>query len=275
MNCIDRIQPTLVTRMLALPVGSSQFTVSFWEQAELPALRSIHSENFILMFVLSGRGEYHQDGSGFALEPGSFVQRFPQKPHRIHREAGERWLEFAIHMSRSLFDYLHGLGVISDCVHLHPGLDQELIDRLQHLLDLAQATPEWQPQGFLVELQRFFVDMTARETASTRDLDQVRRIEHACRLLSSAFSRSLTMPAVAGEIGMGYHSFRKAFSQLIGMSPKEYRVHRRIDHAKRLLLQGQRLDPIAVELGYTDAAALSRQFKQVTGLTPSQFRRSW
>jgi len=51
-------------------------------------------------------------------------------------------------------------------------------------------------------------------------------------------------------------------------------ILQRIERAKELLKYGElTLSEIAVELGYRSVQHLSNQFKSVTGLTPTQFKR--
>ena len=84
------------------------------------------------------------------------------------------------------------------------------------------------------------------------------------------------MPEVAREVGLGYHHFRKVFSESVGMSPKEYRVSCRIERSQELILEGKlELTEISDVLGYTDQAAFAKQFKRVTGMTPGAYRTSW
>ena len=49
----------------------------------------------------------------------------------------------------------------------------------------------------------------------------------------------------------------------------------RIDRAKQLLNdKTKRIDDIALELGFSDQSHLTRNFRQLVGVSPGQFRRS-
>ena len=48
----------------------------------------------------------------------------------------------------------------------------------------------------------------------------------------------------------------------------------KIERVKELLLDGElNVSEIAYRTGYSSVAHLSRQFKEITGMTPSDFRR--
>ncbi len=65
--------------------------------------------------------------------------------------------------------------------------------------------------------------------------------------------------------------FREAFS----MSPAEYFIHLKTERAKQLLREGSyNVSQIADLMGYSGIHFFSRQFKKVTGMTPTEYSRS-
>ena len=72
-----------------------------------------------------------------------------------------------------------------------------------------------------------------------------------------------------------YSTLSKAFSEETGTTIERYAIVQKIERAKELLTYDElTLNEIADQLGYSSAAYLSTQFKQITGLTPSAFKRS-
>jgi AraC family transcriptional regulator len=86
---------------------------------------------------------------------------------------------------------------------------------------------------------------------------------------STNFSRRL--PEV---LNMEYGAISTLFSATEGITLEKYIIEKRLERVKELLLHPQlTLADIADELGYSSVAHLSNQFKGVTGLTPSGFRK--
>ena len=72
-----------------------------------------------------------------------------------------------------------------------------------------------------------------------------------------------------------YSTLSKAFSEETGSTIERYAIVQKIERAKELLTYDElTLNEIADQLGYSSAAYLSTQFKQITGLTPSAFKQS-
>lgn len=72
-----------------------------------------------------------------------------------------------------------------------------------------------------------------------------------------------------------YSALSKLFSEVKGVSIERYYTALRIERAKELLAYDElALNEIADRLGFSSSAHLSARFKSVTGLSPSQFKRS-
>lgn len=70
-----------------------------------------------------------------------------------------------------------------------------------------------------------------------------------------------------------YSTLSKLFSEVRGITIERFAIIHRIEYAKELLCYSQlSTSEIAYTLGYSSPAHLSSQFKQVTGMTPKEFR---
>jgi AraC-like DNA-binding protein len=72
-----------------------------------------------------------------------------------------------------------------------------------------------------------------------------------------------------------YNYLSNLFSSVEGMTLEQYIIHQKIERVKELLFYDElTLSQIADKLGYSSVAHLSAQFKKVTGLTPSQLKKT-
>jgi AraC-like DNA-binding protein len=100
-------------------------------------------------------------------------------------------------------------------------------------------------------------------------------LEKSLRLLGNRSANGWSTPqAVAREVGLSYENFRKRFAQASGESPGQYQKRRRLDWACAAIYHGDHtIKEIADELGFCDVFHFSKTFKQVIGVTPSEYRR--
>lgn len=79
---------------------------------------------------------------------------------------------------------------------------------------------------------------------------------------------------LARETGHEYSQLSKLFSQVEGLTIEKYIILQKIERVKELLVYDEmNLAEIAWQLGYSSTQHLSNQFRQVTGLTPSLFKK--
>jgi YesN/AraC family two-component response regulator len=76
------------------------------------------------------------------------------------------------------------------------------------------------------------------------------------------------------KIHKDYTYLSNLFSSAEGTTIEKYCINQKIEKVKELIVYGElTLSEISYRLGYSSVAYLSNQFKKVTGLTPSHFKK--
>ncbi|MBS3805877.1 MAG: helix-turn-helix transcriptional regulator [Bacteroidales bacterium] len=79
---------------------------------------------------------------------------------------------------------------------------------------------------------------------------------------------------LAETFGKNYHYLSNIFSSKEGITIEKYMILQRIEYVKELLIYDEySLSEIAWKLNYSSVAHLSNQFKQVTGFSPTAFKK--
>ena len=79
---------------------------------------------------------------------------------------------------------------------------------------------------------------------------------------------------LADQLHQDYNYLSSLFSEVEGITIEKYHIAQKIEHVKELLVYDElSLSEIAYQLGYSSVAYLSNQFKKVTGLSPSYFKK--
>lgn len=80
--------------------------------------------------------------------------------------------------------------------------------------------------------------------------------------------------ALSQSLNLDYNYLSNLFSEVEGTTIEKYFIAQKIEKVKELLVYDElSLSEIAYRLNYSSVAYLSNQFKKVTGLTPSHFKR--
>jgi AraC family transcriptional regulator, regulatory protein of adaptative response / methylated-DNA-[protein]-cysteine methyltransferase len=84
---------------------------------------------------------------------------------------------------------------------------------------------------------------------------------------------SLSLEALAAQMGMSAAHFQRVFSAWVGVSPKRYQQYLTLDHARRLLAQNFTLLDTAAEAGLSGTGRLHDLFLTWEAMTPGDVSR--
>ena len=93
-------------------------------------------------------------------------------------------------------------------------------------------------------------------------------------LLDSRFTGDVSLSQAAALLDRSVPHVVRSFTREFGLSPHAYVTARRIDAARRLLLEGTPPAEVAAEVGFYDQAHLTRHFRRHTSVTPAAYARS-
>jgi AraC-like DNA-binding protein len=93
-------------------------------------------------------------------------------------------------------------------------------------------------------------------------------------LLHTRTVTGITLDEAAGILHAHPTHLVRAFGREFGMSPHQYLMSRRVDLARRRLLDGRPIGAVAAESGFYDQPHLTRSFKRIVGTSPGRFART-
>ena len=89
-----------------------------------------------------------------------------------------------------------------------------------------------------------------------------------------SFSDNNLSKEIVSETGLSYQYESSLFSSTEGITIEKFIISQKIEKVKELLVYDElTLSEIAYNLGYSSVQHLSNQFKKITGLTPTYFKR--
>lgn len=91
--------------------------------------------------------------------------------------------------------------------------------------------------------------------------------------INDHLDQDIKLADLAALLSMSQFHFSHLFKQSIGIAPHQYLLQQRIERAKQLLKQTDRsIMDIAFLCGFNSHSHLSKQFRQLTGITPTAYR---
>jgi AraC-like DNA-binding protein len=234
--------------------------------------------SYALVYLTEGGGLYQMHGQASRpCRAGDLLVVFPEIPHAYGPEAGGRWSEVYVVFEGEIFDLWRRTGILTPerpILRLlpvnqyakllgdisgrrggdDPARQLEQVCRLQSFLALALAKNRGNEAG---SENRLWPDWV---TAAVEQMEK---------------APPVLLEEIARRAGLSYESFRKKFHAVTGISPARYRNRIVIVRARKLIYE-ERLSnkELADQLGFCDEFHFSRRFREATGRSPSEFRRS-
>ena len=99
-------------------------------------------------------------------------------------------------------------------------------------------------------------------------------LRHVIEYIHDNLDQHLTLAELSLVAGMSTYHFARTFKQVTGVTPHQYVLNVRVEHAKSLLLQGKlTIAEIASQVGFFDQSHFTRSFKRLVGVTPQTLLR--
>ena len=96
------------------------------------------------------------------------------------------------------------------------------------------------------------------------------------QLMNEATSRPYTIEYLCEKVEIPYHTLRKLFRRIEGISLSEYWHQCRLQKAEELLLNTDKyIFEIAHEIGFSSDGNFTNWFKKRNGITPKEYRQKF
>ena len=94
--------------------------------------------------------------------------------------------------------------------------------------------------------------------------------------IESNYQTAISLDQMASMASMSKYHFVRIFKRETGMSPVRYVKYTRIQRAKELLKRADlSVSSTALKVGFKDISNFNKNFKNIEGCTPGQFRANW
>lgn len=154
---------------------------------------------------------------------------------------------------------------ISNKLELHNYLSGQLGWCITHKI------PIYNKNNIIIGMAGISVDV---EKDTSRQLKHHEKLGKIVDLIQENLEQKITVADLAKYIDLSVSQLERLFKSVLNLSPTQMLQKIRLEYAIQLLNNTNlSIIEIAVRCGYSDHSAFTRQFKHMTSLTPSAFRK--
>ncbi|MGG1633849.1 AraC family transcriptional regulator [Paenibacillus sp. FSL K6-3182] len=277
-----------------LPDMDSTFRVfaAHWRTVDPDWKYPLHKHPlFEVNLVLSGTQEMKVNGHAYKQGPGDLILLNPGDNHESSVASNDEMTYYCLHFDVDERSFRELLIRNSRCFHeagselavaIKPALDklmaltsEEAVVRVESRMNILSALFELFAglSGTLSELNRGDEAGARKSAAAAQIATMLERTVEGAASRRGQEDEMETIKLIADSVGYSMSSVNRMFTQVYGVSPRQYLSTLMLKKAKLLLMNPEAtVESISARLGYHNIAHFSRQFKRWTGESPSSFR---
>lgn len=247
---------------------SHQFT---WEKG-----RVLHE--YQLVYIAHGKGEFESEFvQNKPISSGTAFLLFPNIWHRYRPVLDTGWNEFWIGFKGPYADRLVQNGFFSGKEPLlQIGYSEPMLRIFNQVIEYATSeSPGYQQIISGATAHLLGIAFAANKQFALSDEGVEALVSKARLRMLESVDKPVDPEQLANQLGVGYSWFRKMFKEYTGMAPGQYHIQLKIHKAREMLNYSTLpVKEIAYRLGFESDFYFARIFKQKTGFSPNEFRKT-
>lgn len=230
-----------------------------------------------LFLCLGGEARVRTRGHSWEVKTGDALWVNCYHPHTYTSSTRSPWEYYWLRCEGAQLDAVWKM-ILAAGGPVAPGCDtKEKRSAFERIFALLREKPHNLDALIHAELARwvslFLHALHIAGRTATASLDVPDRLRPALERMRLYHHLPLTLAELAELAELSPSHFVRAFRAALGTSPIQWLRNARIEQAKRRLVESSdTLKEVAAQVGYGDQFYFSRDFKRMTGMSPSEFR---
>lgn len=235
-----------------------------------PALKP----NYVIHFILNGKGVFSIGGKKYELESGSGFLIPPGELAFYQADERDPWTYIWVGFSGSKAQkYINEIGLSSHVPIFHSKEHEALYACVKDMM-------EHNTYGVVNELRRVgqlyvFLSMITKENTIEKNVEKDNQyVKRAIEFIQSNYHIPIKVSDIADYVCINRSYLYSLFQKSTKMSPQQFLSRFRITKAAELLLiSSLSVESICYSVGYKDPFVFTKAFKQITGMAPTMYRK--
>ncbi len=234
-------------------------------------------KEFQMIYITKGSGTFESAScKNIQIGEGMVFFLFPGEWHRFKPELLTGWDSYWVGFKGKFAKNLVANGyLLLEKPVVKVGYNEEIVSLYQRILEAGNE----ERSGYQQYISGIVIHMLGYVYYRMKDKHYgdkaiVKKIDKARVYIRERINTNISPDAIAMELNMTYSWFRRLFKQYTGFSPAQYIAQLRLQRAKELLsTSAKSVKEIAVEMNYESVDYFSTQFRRLTKMTPTQYRK--
>ncbi|MDO5785117.1 MAG: AraC family transcriptional regulator [Eubacteriales bacterium] len=232
---------------------------------------------YVLHYILDGKGQFRIDGRTYSLgkDQGFLIEPNTMTAYKADHDDPWRYLWIGFEGSQAK-DTLKRLGITPQTPTFSANCGDALFTIIQNIQSY-QADDFEQELYIQSQLYQFFACLS-HSMANNSLFRQERQnyyVRAAEAFIQEHYAEDIKVQDIANYVGINRSYLATLFQRVLQMSPNRYLSNFRLTRGQeQLAISDLPISSIAELCGYHDPLVFSKAFKQLFGVTPTQYRHN-
>ena len=232
-----------------------------------------------LALVTGGKGTVRIDDKPYPMKPGLLIYLYPGLNHSFEPDSEEPLIVFTVHFSYTRVLFNDDRWKVEDAVKRLPCHTIQFLTDYYQIEDLFKKLVEtWYGKlpGYEFTARTFLQQllMAIHQNVRKREKNYSAslKIEKLIEYMQQNINRKITLEELAEQVNLSPTYLSRIFKEGTDYSVIEFFNKLKIERAKEIMMDANpKIKEVARTLGFGDEFYFSRIFKQIEGISPSEY----
>lgn len=234
-------------------------------------------DDYALIYCLTGKGKCETHNGTIDLRSNQFILLAPGEFYSYQADNTHPWEVYCVHFNGNMINELNlAFDLKKFTVPTEISFDSQIVDSWKEIISsLSDGFNDEKVAYANLCLYRFvsFFLFPKQIQKSAPETDQQCQLRQSISFMKANVHKRLCVDEIAETFKYSPSHYSVLFKQKTGLSPIEYFIRLKMQHASELLTGSNLIvKEIAGKVGYDDPFYFTRIFKKVTGKTPREYK---
>lgn len=146
-----------------------------------------------------------------------------------------------------------------------------LQNTIQRVVTEVMEQPMLYREMAVVKLHELLLQIKRLEVKNPKSV--TKNFEYVIGYIAQNYHEKIVLKDIAEQLNLSYDYFQHRFKEIVGESPQQFLIHKRLEAAERMLSEGDlSCTEIAYRCGFSNSAQFSTIFKKEKNISPKQYQ---
>ena len=237
-------------------------------------------DHYVIELVVDGLDNFYCDGKNYTAKNNQLVLINPGEVHTGNTVSDTTLHYYSLYPGKKALEQVAaslGISLPADFCFQRSLLDQSLLTQKFRLLfdSFSSAHSSWEQEEIFFDcMYELLQPATCNNFESLSNHKKDGRIDLLIDFIRLNYKEDISLQQMADLVRLNPFHLVRLFKKSVGVSPYDYLLIIRAEHAKQLLRKGFKVKDAAIASGFYDSSHFNRMFYKIAGISPKSFRSS-